>query len=283
MRQQHNLFTQYPLDREIVLDGETLTSPYHIYDGTILFIGGRANAETAKALLAKESLTPILDSDGNALIALWICDFTEANLGPHHELQFSIFASFQPQAPVQAHPFAIFRLLTLNPQTMMVCHGLWNNTEHVVRYNQAHLGLDARVCTSHFDHTTPQQWRFQFEDRENAQALLSGEIALPSQQSPALLWQMSRHLGFGGMLKTLRQPFIHVPVVNTRSAYADANQIAHTYTHSDTQKIFRFDEAQKLTVQAPHYQALQFRPDFVQYNTGVRFVYSRPEAAHKAL
>lgn len=280
MRQQHKLFTQYPLDREIQLDGETLTSPYHIYDGAILFIGGKANAEAAKTLLAQESLAPILDSEGNALVGLWICDFTEANLGPHHELQFSVFAAFQPQAPVQAHPFAIFRLLTLNPQAMMVCHGLWNSTERVVRYNQAHLGLNARLCTSTFDrphHAT--HWRFQFEDSEQQQALLSGEITLPSQQSPALLWEMSRQLGFGGLLKTLREPFIQVPVVNTRSAYADTNQIARTYTHSDKQTIFRFDPTQALTVHAPQYQALQFQPDFVQYNIGVRFVYTRPETA----
>jgi hypothetical protein len=278
MRQQHPLFAQYPLDHEFQLDGETVTSPYHIYDGQILLIGGRANAKAAKALLQNESLLPILDHEGNALVALWVCDFTEANLGPHHELQVSIFAAFEPQANIQPHPFAILRLLTVNPQAMMLCHGLWNNTERVVRYNQAHLGLNARLCTSNFDHSIPQQWAFQFADTEEDQALLSGKIQIPPKQSPALLWEMSQHLGLSGMVKFIRTPFVQVPVVNPRSAYATENQIARTYTKSDTQTLFSFDEDQSLTLHAPQYAALQFKPDFVQYNTGVRFVYTRPES-----
>lgn len=278
MRQQHKLFAHYPLDSEVQIGSETLTSPYHIYNGSILFIGGRADATKANELLHNEQLSPILDQDGKALVALWICDFTEANLDAHHELQVSIFASFQPQAPVKPHPFVIYRLLTLNPQTMMVCHGLWNNTERVVRYNREHLGLDARRCNSTVAiNKASRQWHFQFEDAENHHALLSGDITLPKQQSPSVLWEMSRQLGFGGLLKTMRQPFIHVPVVNTQSAYAADNRIARTYTQSDDQNIFKFDPSQQLTLHAPQYQALNFQPDFIQYNDGVRFVYLRPE------
>lgn len=280
--QQHKLFRHYPLDGEIQLGGETLTTPYHIYDGTILFIGGRANAEIAKERLAAEQLTPILDDEGQALMGLWICDFTEANLGPHHELQISIFASFHPQPPVKSHPFAIYRLLMLNPQAMMVCHGLWNNTARVVRYNQEHLMLDAHLSQSAFNiNTSAGTWRFHVDEADSQQALVSGEIRFPAQQPPSVLWEMSRHLGMRGLMKTLREPFIQVPVVNTRSPYATDNQIARTYTHSDRQTIVRFDAAQKLTLHAKPYEGLQFQPDFVQYNQGVRFVYLRPESPPK--
>lgn len=278
MRQQHKLFTQYPIDGEVQVGNETLTTPYHIYNGSILFIGGTANAEAATELLSKEKLTPILDTNGNALAALWICDFTEANLDAHHELQVSIFASFTPQPPVPAHPLAIYRLLTLNPETMMVCHGLWNSTARVVRYNQEHLGLDARVSNSHFDlNKAAGKWHFQVADAETQQGLVTGDIALPKKQPASLMWEMSRQLGFGGLLKTMREPFIHVPVVNTISAHATKNKVAHTYTKSDRQMIFKFDETSKLAIQAPKYQPLQFQPDFVQYNEGVHFVYLRPE------
>lgn len=278
MRQQHKLFTQYPLDGEVQVGNETLTTPYHIYNGSILFIGGTANAKAATELLSNEQLTPILDTNGNALVALWICDFTEANLDAHHELQISIFAASTPQPPVPANPLAIYRLLTLNPETKMVCHGLWNSTERVVRYNQEHLGLDARVSDSHFDiNKAAGKWHFQIDDAETKQALVTGDISLPKKQPSALMWEMSRQLGFGGLLKTMREPFIHVPVVNTISAYATKNRVAHTYTKSDRQMIFKFDDTSKLTIQAPKYQALQFQPNFVQYNEGVHFVYLRPE------
>lgn len=274
----HQLFTQFPIDGQFQLGDETVSTPYHIYDGSILFIGGRANAAVATELLQQNQLTPLIDENGQALVGLWICDFTQANLGAHHELQLSIFASFQPQPRLKAHPFAIYRQLTLNPETMMVCHGLWNNTERVVRYNQAHLQLNARPCQSHFViDQAAGHWRFQFDDAADAQALVSGKVILP-KPSTAVLWQMSRQLGLRGLLKTMRAPFVEVPVVNTVSAYAQKNHIARTYTHSHSQQIGFFDEHTQLTIHAPAYAALQFQPDFVQYNRGVHFVYLRPTA-----
>lgn len=278
MRQQHKLFKTHPLDGEFQLGDETVTSPYHIYNGSMLLIGGRANADVAKTLLKHEQLTPILDQDGNALMALWICNFTEANLGSHHELQFSIFASYQPHPPVKTHPFAIYHLLMLDPDAMMVCHGLWNSTEKVVRYNQEHLMLDARVCHSTIDiDNIAKQWHFNFTDADTQQALLSGQINLPKQQPPSALFDVFRHLGFGGMIKTIRGPFVEVPVVNTISPYATENRIARTYTHSDAQLVTRFGtDSGHLMIKAPQYQGLQFQPDFIQNNNGVKFVYKRP-------
>jgi hypothetical protein len=278
MRQEHKLFKDHPLDGEFQLGDETVTTPYHIYNGSIFFIGGRANADVAKALLKNDQLTPILDRDGNALTALWVCDFTEANLGAHHELQFSIFASFKPLEPVEPHPFAIYRLLTHQPQTMMVCHGLWNSTEKVVRYNQEHLGLNARVSDSdiHIDKATKQA-NFRFNDDQSGHPLLQGEINLPQIQPPAVLIELFRHMGMGGMMKTLLNPTVEVAVVNTISPFATENKIARTYTRSDGQLIIKYsDEVATINIQHPDYQALQFKPDFVQNNNGVRFVYTHP-------
>lgn len=71
-------------------------------------------------------------------MAVWMCDFTDANLGPHHELQISLFATSRPIPRLKPHPFAIFRALTMIAEARMVCHGLWNNTHRVVRYNAEH-------------------------------------------------------------------------------------------------------------------------------------------------
>jgi hypothetical protein len=278
MRENHPLFLQHPIDGKVQIGHEKLTTPYHIYDGSILFIGGRANADAVAELLRHQHLSPILDENRQALVALWICDFTQANLEAHHELQISIFASFQPQEPVRPHPLAIYRLLTLNPHTMMICHGLWNNTERVVRYNQEHLSLDARLCESTFEiNRSSGHWRFQFDDAEDQHPLITGNITLPPKQPLSMLWQMSRHLGLRGLASTMNQPFIHVPVVNTLSQYATRHRIAHTYTKSDQQAIFPFDHTSNVTIHTPHYQGIHFQPDFVQYNSGVRFVYLRPE------
>lgn len=274
---QHKLFAAYPLDGEVQIDGETLTTPYQIYDGSILLFGGRAQADVARELLQNEALTPILDDAGNALMALWVCNFTDANLGPHTELQISLFASFTPQARVAAHPLAIYRLLTLNPQAMMVCHGLWNNTERVVRYNREHLGLNAHLCQSTIEvDDSLRRWRFAYTDATSQAPLVQGEITPPGAQPPALLWQMVQQLGFGGMWKSMTAPFVHVPVVNTKSAVAEANLVAHTYTSAGRQTISFFNDTQQVSILADPYRALSFRPDFVQCAEAIKFVYLRP-------
>jgi hypothetical protein len=276
MRQNHALFKRYPLDGTVQVGGESLSTPYHVYDGSILFIGGTANVDAAAELLRTDEVTPILDTQGNALIAVWVCDFTEANLGAHHELQFSIFASFKPQPRVPSHAFAIYRMLTLNSDVVMVCHGLWNNTERVVNYNRDHLALDAHLSTSRIDRTS-QRWRFDVVDAKRGNLIVEGELSYPKRQSPQALMAMSKHLGVRGMFATMSSPFIHVPVANTRGTHAENNRVAHTYTRSDRQFIRYFESQDRLLIHDTKYVPLNFRPQFVQYNDGVRFVYLDPQ------
>lgn len=276
-RQQHALFKRYPLDSTLTLDGQQVTSPYHIYDGSILFIGGTADLAAARALLKNERLTPLTDTDGRAFMAMWVCDFTEANLGAHHELQLSIFAAYRPQPPVTAHPFAIYRFLMLNPEVRMICHGLWNNTALVVNYNREHLCLDAQLSTSRIEITRDQQ-QFQVQAVQQNMPVAEGTLRIPKGQDRADVFQMLGHIGFGGMLRLMRSPFVHVPVVNTVSQWGSTNQIAHTYTQTDHQISRRFNPAvDSITIHHPTYARLNFKPDFVQHGNGVHFVYLRPQ------
>lgn len=279
MRSRHALFERYPLDGQVTVDGEVLTTPYHIYDGSMVLVGGTADAEVASDLLSNDRLVPILDDSGRALAAVWACDFTDSNLGPHHELQISLFASFRPIQPLKAHPFAILRALTLVPETLMVCHGLWNSTQRVVRYNDEHLGLNAHVTASEIKRTGGR-WRFYFAD-EAGGALVEGDLNVTTRQSPVQLWQMLQHMGIHGAMQLMRSPVMHVPVVNTRSPFADENLVAHTHTQSDKQIIRRFEAQDRLVIGHPLYAPLGFEPDFVQQVDGVRFVYLRPQPVGK--
>lgn len=276
MRSKHALFERYPLDGQVTVDGEVLTTPYHIYDGSMVLVGGTADAAVAADLLSNERLVPILDQSGRALVAVWACDFTEANLGPHHELQISLFASFRPIEPLESHPFAILRALTVIPETRMVCHGLWNSTHRVGRYNAEHLGLNAHLSCSEIKKTSGR-WLFRVGD-EAGGTIAEGDLAVTARQSPAQLWQMLRHVGVQGAMQLIRSPFMHVPVVNTRSPFADENLVAHTYTRSDKQVVRRFGAQDRLVISHPLYTPLGFAPDFVQQIDGVRFVYLPPKS-----
>jgi hypothetical protein len=192
-------------------------------------------------------------------------------------LQVSIFASFRPQPPVRAHPFAIYRLLTLHPDAAMLCHGLWNNTPLVVNYNRDHLGLEARLATSQIGAARAGQRRqFHVKEGDNGTPVADGDLREPTRQEARALWTLFGHLGLRGMLQGARSPFVHVPVVNPISTRLLENQIAGTYTRLDRQIIRLADPADRLTLTHPTYALLRFRPAFVQHGYGVRFVYLRP-------
>lgn len=276
MQSKHALFEKYPLDGQVKVGEEMLTTPYHIYDGSMALLGGTADKTAVSDLLARERLVPILDADGRALMAVWICDFTKANLGPHQELQISLFATSRPIPRQTPHPFNIFRALTVISQTRMVCHGLWNSDHRVARYNSEHLGLNARFSSSQIQQTHGR-WRCRFEDEDGC-LIADGDLGVAVRQSPVVMWQLLRHIGIQGLMQSIRSPFVHVPVVNTRSQFAKENLVAHTYSRSAKQVIRPFDSEDRFVIKDPMYASLDFAPAFVQQLEGVQFVYLRPQA-----
>lgn len=275
MRSEHPLFERFPLDAHVQVGGEKLTSPYHVYDGTLLLVGGRVDAAQAAALLAPSGLVPVCDTEGRALAAVWVGDFTEASLGPHHEVQISLLAMARAAAAVPAHPLALLRALLTQSDVRMVCHGLWNSTHRVVRYNAEHLGLDAQYGTGLLTRAH-KHWRFAFTD-VGEQPVLEGELACVPRTSVGLGWQLARCLGWRTLWRSLRDPVVRVPVLNTVGPHATVLEVAQTYTRADRQALRLATLQDRLQLQAEPYAHLGFVPDFVQQMDGLRFVYLRPQ------
>lgn len=279
MRSDHALFERFPLDAHVQVGDEKLTSPYHVYDGTLLLVGGTADAAQATALLAPSGLVPVCDSAGRALAAVWVGDFTEASLGPHHEVQISLLAYSPMRArsvpPLAAHPLALLTALLTRKDVHMVCHGLWNSTARVVRYNAEHLGLDARYASGLLTRTR-QRWHFAFAD-VGAQPVLEGELACVARTPVGLGWALARCLGWRALWQSLRDPVVQVPVLNTLGPNATQLEVARTYTRADRQALRLAHPADRLQIQAAPYAALDFAPAFVQQMEGLRFVYLRPQ------
>ncbi|WP_197958928.1 hypothetical protein [Bradyrhizobium agreste] len=255
--------------------GEVLATPYHVYDGTMLLIGGTASAEAARELLSGEDLTPVLDDEGRALAAMWVCDFTDASLGPHHELQISLFAAFRPIPPLEAGPFAVLHAFASVPEAMMVCHGLWNSSHRVVRYNSEHLCLNAAFSASEI-RQGHGQIAFHFPDA-GGNLVAEGTIRIARRQPASAAWQLMRHLGVKTMVRLARSPYIHVAVANTRSGRSRQNLVASTYSRGAKQVTRRFAPGDRLTIGHPVYASLGLRPHFVQQTERVEFVYLRPQ------
>lgn len=276
MTPKQQLFERFPLDGSVVVAGEELSTPYHIYNGTMLSLGGTVEGDAAARLLAKEHLKPVLDSEGRALAAIWICDFIEANLGAHHELQISLFATAREAQPLPAGAFSYHRALTAIPDLMMVCHGLWNNTERVVRYNREHLLLNAKLAQSDVN-LVGDPWTFQFRDAEG-RTIAGGSLPAMRRQPPAAVWKIARQMGFRGMLSLLRSPVFNMSVVNTRQEGSERNHCCQTYTVCQKSLIRAATEQDRIAISHPIYRDLDFKVTHLQQLHEIGFIFLRPSA-----
>ncbi len=277
-RATHELFQRHPLVERQLSVGQ-VTAPYQIYDGRVLFVGGTANLSAVKTLLHDQHMTPLQTTEGKALMAIWVCDFTEANLGAHQELQISFFVSEQPMPPVAADRLSILKLISLDPNLKMLCHGLWNNSEKVVAYNRELLGLDAHLTNGSIKSLADEQrTTFRFEDAAGDNLLVEGEIGTPRGQGMRESLALIRSFGWSNTMKVAKMPYGELKVVNPLSALMSHHTAAQTYTKSDKQVVHFFDaNVDHIRFGDARYQGLGFAPQFISSSTGCRFLYLERE------
>lgn len=273
---EHALFKHYPLTGTATLTTGRVSTPYHIYDGYGLFLGGTADLAAVQRLLQPETVIPLQTVDGRALMGIWLCDFTEASLGPHHELQLSLFVTRQPAPPLAAHPLALLGAMLTRPDVQMLCHGLWNNTPAVVAYNRELLSLNAKLSTSTIT-CDPQQLTFAVADAATGASILQGTVATPQQVSWRASLGLLGQLGWGPTLRLNRQPWVTMAVVNPLGVGLAQNAAAQAMTKNAVNNVRYFKPTiNRLTFGATSYGDLGFSPQFVQYMSGFKFVYLQP-------
>lgn len=273
----HQLFKQYPLNGRVTLSTGEAPTPYHIYDGYGLFIGGVADLPAVQRLLAPESVVPVTTTDGHALMGIWICDFTEASLSAHTELQFALAVTRSAIAPIAPHPLNILTLMLSRPEVGLLCHGLWNNTPNVVAYNREYLSLNARQTDSRIARSA-EALTFNFADHTSGQPILSGAVHQPQRASWRASWSLAARLGYKSTMALRQQPWISMSVLNPVGVVLDRNGTSRTFTHNTTTVLRYFDRrADTLNFGDTPYRALNFTPQLVQYMDGFKFVYLQPE------
>jgi hypothetical protein len=262
------LFERYPLDGRASLSLGSVPTPYHVYDGHGVFIGGTADLAAVRALLAPEQVHAVATADGRALMGLWVFDFTDASLGAHHELQCSIFVSRTPLAPLPAHRLALLESMLTRPEVLMLCHGLWNNTPKVVAYNRELLGLNARLSQSRID-VDRRAFDFAVRDEATGTPIVEGRLHRPQRAS--------LRVGVRPLLALAKQPWLRVPVLNPVGETLTRNAAADTFTKTDSSALRYVDASRdNVTIGEERYRGLGFEPRFFQSMDGFRFVYLFP-------
>lgn len=273
---EHALFQRYPLTGTATLTTGTVPTPYHIYAGYGLFMGGTADLTAVQRLLQPETVMPLQTAAGQAVMGVWLCDFSDASLGPHHELQFSLFVTRQPAPPLADHPLALLGAMLTRPDLQMLCHGLWNNTPTVVAYNRELLSLNAKLSVSTMA-CDAKQLTFAVADAVSGAAILSGTVANPQKSSWQATFGLLSQLGFGPALRLNRQPWVTMAVVNPLGVHLAQNAVAQAMNKNVVNNVRYFKPAiDRLTFGATPYRDLAFRPQFVQYMSGFTFVYLEP-------
>lgn len=275
-RLAHPLFERFPITGSARISVGTVATPYHVYDGHGLFIGGTVDLKAARALLAAEQVNPVSTEDGRALMGVWVFEFNDASLGAHHELQCSIFVSHVPAAPLPSHRLAPIEAMVTRPEVRMLCHGLWNNTERVVAYNRELLGLDARGSDSRIVQEGGRI-HFSVHDRASGAPVVQGSVRDARRPSLRASLALMHRLGWRRLAALAREPWIHTGIVNPIGDVVPHNAVASSYTKADESVLRYFDSAHdRIVFQHAGYQALGFEPQFVQTMRRFKFVYLFP-------
>jgi len=275
----HPLFKKFPLNGSATISTGEVPTPYHIYDGHGLFIGGTVDLPATRQLLQRETVVPIEIGGGRTPMGIWVGNFTDASLGPHHELQFSFFTA-RGHLAVNSHRLSLLTLM-MCPEVQMLCHGLWNNTSTAVSYNRELLSLNSHLTRSQIE-SDKKKFSFNFRNAETGHSILTGTFPEAKKVSLRANWDVLTELGFKRAWRIARQPWMNLQILNPVGLWLDRNAVAETFTKNNINLVRYFDElTDHLQFGDTAYGQLGLKPQFVQYMEGFKFVYLHPSAGNE--
>ena len=97
------------------------------------------------------------------------------------------------------------------------------------------------------------------------------------KQSGAVTFQMMRLFGLRESLKFAAKPWLKIRIINPVGEVLPENWAAPTYTLAEKVVLQHFDpEPDRVEIQHPRYQGLDFRPQLVEHLNQIKFIYLDP-------
>jgi hypothetical protein len=277
-----DLFQVFPLHNLREASGGSAQVPYHVYDGTVLRIGGTAVLEALQALLNDESLEAVCTTQDEALISLWLCDFTQSSLGPHKILYAGISVALDALTPVKSRPLAFLDAVLTVPHVGMYFHGAWMDEVRAAIYQTELLGLDVHLAQGGFTRDPAgRSVEFEFWDVNEGETLLSGQVRERAYTTPRPALALLRRLGLPGFLQVSRQQNFSLEVVAPgRGELTDcelSKRISKIYWQSQRAVTQYFNpQSDHLFLSDAVFPGVEFHPQFVERLEGFKMVYLPP-------
>jgi hypothetical protein len=282
LNRTQDLFQQYPLRSLREVPGGSAPVPYHVYNGTVLLIGGTANLPSVRALLDDDSLELVCTTRGEALISLWVCNFTQSSLGPHKILHAGISVALDALPPVEPRPLALLGSILTMPQVGMYCQRTWIDEARVAIYQSELLGLNVHMTQGEFSQDPAgRSVEFEFWDVSDGETLLSGQVRERAYTTPRPALALLRRLGLSGYLQVSRRPKfslrVVVPLGGRRPAGELSERVSQVYWHRQRAVTQFFNpHSDRLVLGSTVYPGIEFHPQFVERLEGFKMVYFLP-------
>jgi hypothetical protein len=287
LKEPPDIFRQYPLYGLRKISGGSAPVPYHVYDGTALFIGGTAGLASVQALLGEVGLEPLRTTQGEALISLWVCNFTQSSLGPHKWLQASISVALEEHLPpVGSQPAALLKTMLTMPQAGMYCLRTWTDETRVAIFQSELLGMDVHLAQGEFPkNPTGHIAEFEFWDLSNGETLVSAQIRQRACTAPRPALALLRRLGLSGFLQASRQPRPSLRTVTPCGSRwlvdgpsgAEAEQVSQLLWQNQRAVTQFFNpQSDRLFLNDSVYPGVEFHPQFIERLEGFKMVYLLP-------
>ena len=138
------LFSRQPLTgRHLTRHGVTAPTPFHCYDGDALVLLGTADA-TATRRVVPPGHEPLLTSEGQAIVTLWLMQYHDTSLGPYDELVVSVLVDTQPRTVAWTGPYSLLAAMS-RPDACGAIGKLLLDRQLPIDYGREILGLDKRL------------------------------------------------------------------------------------------------------------------------------------------
>jgi hypothetical protein len=287
LKETPDIFQQFPIYGLRKISGGSAPVPYHVYNGTALFIGGTAGLASVQALLGDVGLEPVRTTQGEALISLWVCNFTQSSLGAHKMLQASISVALEGAlSPVVPQPLALLTTMLTMPQVGMYCLRTWTDEARVAIFQSELLGMDVHLAQGEFPRNPAGHIaEFEFWDVSNGETLVSAQIRERAYTAPRPALALLRRLGLSGFLQVSRQPRFSLRTVTPCGSRwliggpsgAKAEQVSQLFWQNQRAVTQFFNpQSDRMFLSDSVYPGVQFHPQFIERLEGFKMVYLLP-------